>query len=77
VLKSLRDVGNTVVVVEHEQEMMEAADYLIDMNRRINGGEMVFAGTYKEILKDAKSLTGHYLSGESRIEYLRSAVMVQ
>ncbi len=70
VLKSLRDVGNTVVVVEHEQEMMEAADYLIDIGPEagINGGEMVFAGTYPEILKDDKSLTGRYLSGKSQIE---------
>jgi len=70
VLKSLRDVGNTVVVVEHEQEMMEAADYLIDIGPEagINGGEMVFAGTYSEILKDDKSLTGRYLSGKSQIE---------
>jgi len=70
VLKSLRDVGNTVVVVEHEQEMMEAADYLIDIGPEagINGGEMVFAGTYPEILKDDRSLTGQYLSGKSQIE---------
>ncbi|MCS4227878.1 excinuclease ABC subunit UvrA [Sphingobacterium sp. BIGb0165] len=70
VLKSLRDVGNTVVVVEHEQEMMEAADYLIDIGPEagINGGEMVFAGTYSEILKDDRSLTGQYLSGKSKIE---------
>ncbi|CAM3816622.1 excinuclease ABC subunit UvrA [Sphingobacterium prati] len=70
VLKSLRDVGNTVVVVEHEQEMMEAADYLIDIGPEagINGGELVFAGTYSEILKDSRSLTGQYLSGKSQIE---------
>src|SRR5690606_16853331 len=59
VLKSLRDVGNTVIVVEHEQEMMEAADYLIDIGPEagIHGGELVFAGSYKEILSDKKSLT--------------------
>lgn len=73
VLKSLRDVGNTVVVVEHEQEMMEAADYLIDIGPEagINGGELVFAGTYSEILKDIRSLTGQYLSGKSQIEVPR------
>lgn len=73
VLKSLRDVGNTVVVVEHEQEMMEAADYLIDIGPEagINGGEMVFAGTYSEILKDSRSLTGQYLSGKCQIEVPR------
>ena len=65
VLKSLRDAGNTVIVVEHEQEMMEAADYLIDIGPEagINGGELVFAGTYQEILKDKESLTGKYLNG--------------
>lgn len=69
VLKSLRDVGNTVIVVEHEQEMMEAADYLVDIGPEagINGGELVFAGTYDEILHDEHSLTGRYLNGELTI----------
>ncbi|MDM1049532.1 MULTISPECIES: excinuclease ABC subunit UvrA [Sphingobacterium] len=69
VLKSLRDAGNTVIVVEHEQEMMEAADYLIDIGPEagIHGGELVFAGTYDQIIKDKDSLTGQYLSGELRI----------
>lgn len=69
VLKNLRDIGNTVIVVEHEQEMMEAADYLIDIGPEagINGGELIFAGVYDEIIKDKKSLTGKYLSGEIQI----------
>lgn len=69
VLKSLRDIGNTVIVVEHEQEMMEAADYLIDIGPEagVNGGELVFAGTYDQILKDKRSLTGQYLSGQREI----------
>src|SRR5690606_16820671 len=69
VLQSLRDVGNTVIVVEHEQEMMEAADYLVDIGPEagVNGGELVFAGTYEAILKDKKSLTGKYLNGEMTI----------
>lgn len=69
VLKSLRDVGNTVVVVEHEQEMMEAADYIIDIGPEagINGGELVFAGNYEEILQSETSLTGAYLSGKKQI----------
>ena len=69
VLKSLRDAGNTVIVVEHEQEMMEAADYLIDIGPEagIHGGELVFAGTYDQIIKDKDSLTGQYLSGELSI----------
>jgi len=70
VLKSLRDVGNTVIVVEHEQEMMEAADYLIDIGPAagVHGGNLVFAGTYAEIIKDKKSLTGQYLGGFEKIE---------
>ncbi|MFZ4862368.1 excinuclease ABC subunit UvrA [Sphingobacterium sp. Mn56C] len=70
VLKSLRDIGNTVIVVEHEQEMMEAADYLIDIGPEagIHGGELVFAGTYDEIIKDEKSITGKYLGGTLEIE---------
>ncbi|PRD53887.1 excinuclease ABC subunit UvrA [Sphingobacterium gobiense] len=69
VLKSLRDIGNTVIVVEHEQEMMEAADYLVDIGPEagINGGQLVFAGTYSEILQDKDSLTGQYLNGQLTI----------
>ena len=70
VLQSLRNVGNTVLVVEHEEEIMKAADYLIDIGpfAGINGGELVFSGTYDEILKDEHSLTGKYLSGKEAIE---------
>ncbi|MEC3881488.1 excinuclease ABC subunit UvrA [Parapedobacter sp. 10938] len=69
VLKSLRNVGNTVLVVEHEQEMMQAADHLIDIGPEagVNGGELVFAGTYNDILHDEASLTGRYLSGKEQI----------
>lgn len=69
VLKALRDVGNTVVVVEHEQEMMEAADFLVDIGPEagINGGEVVFQGSFGEILNDQDSLTGKYLSGQEFI----------
>jgi len=69
VLKSLRNVGNTVLVVEHEQEMMQAADHLIDIGPEagVNGGELVFAGSYTDILHDDHSLTGRYLSGRERI----------
>jgi len=69
VLKSLRDVGNTVIVVEHEQEMMEAADHLVDIGPEagVNGGNLVFSGTYPEILKAKNSLTGRYLAGELTI----------
>ncbi|MFB2119114.1 excinuclease ABC subunit UvrA [Parapedobacter sp. 2B3] len=69
VLKSLRNVGNTVLVVEHEQEMMQAADYLIDIGPEagVNGGQLVFAGDYADILRDENSLTGRYLSGREQI----------
>ncbi|MGV3761830.1 excinuclease ABC subunit UvrA [Parapedobacter sp.] len=69
VLKSLRNVGNTVLVVEHEQEMMQAADHLIDIGPEagINGGELVFAGNYHDILHNGDSLTGKYLSGKEQI----------
>lgn len=70
VLKSLRDVGNTVLVVEHEQEIMEAADYLLDIGPQAGtqGGNLVFSGTYSDILQDKNSLTGRYLSGTDLIE---------
>ncbi|PTR00796.1 excinuclease ABC subunit A [Mucilaginibacter yixingensis] len=69
VLKSLRDVGNTVLVVEHEEEIMEAADYLIDIGPAAgtHGGNLQFAGTYSEMLKDDNSLTGKFLSGQEQI----------
>ena len=69
VLRSLRDLGNTVIIVEHEEEIMQAADYLIDIGPEAgrNGGELIFTGTYNEILKDEKSLTGKYLSGREEI----------
>ncbi len=68
-LKSLRDLGNTVLVVEHDEEMMREADLIVDMGPRAgeNGGEVVFHGTYKELLKHPTSLTGKYLSGRLRI----------
>jgi excinuclease ABC subunit A len=69
VLKSLRDVGNTVLVVEHEEEIMKAADHIIDIGPAAgtHGGELIFSGTYDEILKDDNSLTGRYLSGKEKI----------
>ncbi len=71
VLKSLRDLGNTVVVVEHEEDIIRNADYLVDMGPEagINGGHLVYAGDYKKIAKDAKdSLTAKYLTGKMGIE---------
>lgn len=70
VLKSLRDLGNTVVVVEHDEMMMREADYIIDMGPLAShlGGEVVATGPYKELIKNKMSLTGQYLSGALRIE---------
>jgi excinuclease ABC subunit A len=70
VLKSLRDLGNTVVVVEHDEMMMREADYIIDMGPLAShlGGEVVAAGNYNELIANPKSLTGKYLSGEYFIE---------
>ena len=69
VLKSLRDLGNTVIVVEHDEDIMKAADYIIDIGPEAgtHGGEVVAAGTYEELLK-ANTLTGKYLSGRLTIE---------
>ena len=69
VLKSLRDVGNTVLVVEHEEEIMKAADHIIDIGPEAgtHGGNLIFSGTYNEIIKDDNSLTGRYLSGREEI----------
>jgi excinuclease ABC subunit A len=69
VLRSLRDVGNTVIIVEHEEEVMQAADYIIDIGPEAgtNGGELIFTGTYTEILTDDHSLTGKYLSRREEI----------
>jgi excinuclease ABC subunit A len=69
ILKSLRDLGNTVLVVEHDPDTIQAADRVIDLGPGAGelGGKLLFSGTYDEILKDSKSITGKYLSGEARI----------
>jgi len=69
ILKSLRDLGNTVLVVEHDPDTIAAADRVIDLGPGAGelGGKLLFAGTYHQILKDPKSITGRYLSGEMRI----------
>jgi len=70
VLKELRDLGNTVVVVEHDEMMMREADYIIDMGPLAShlGGEIVAAGNYDAIIKNENSLTGKYLRGDLKIE---------
>jgi len=70
ILESLRDEGNTVVVVEHERSVMEAADRIVDLGpgHGLTGGQLVFQGSYAQILRAKASLTGHYLCGRSAIE---------
>lgn len=69
-LKRLRDLGNTLIVVEHDDDTMLAADYVVDIGpgAGVNGGEIVFAGTVDKLLKCKKSITGQYLSGRKKIE---------
>ena len=68
-LKKLRDLGNTLLVVEHDEDTMRAADYLIDIGpgAGIHGGEVVAAGTPEEVMANPNSLTGQYLSGKKKI----------
>ncbi|MEE0981075.1 MAG: excinuclease ABC subunit UvrA, partial [Acutalibacteraceae bacterium] len=68
-LKHLRDIGNTLIVVEHDEETMEAADYIVDIGpgAGIHGGEIVCAGTVDDIKECDKSITGQYLSGKKKI----------
>ena len=69
VLNSLRDIGNTVIVVEHDEEIMRAADQLIDIGplAGTHGGELVFQGTHKDLATEEKSLTALYLTGKEKI----------
>jgi excinuclease ABC subunit A len=68
-LERLRDMGNTVIVVEHDEETMRAADFIVDFGPGpgVRGGEIVAAGAYADILANSKSLTGQYLSGAKQI----------
>ena len=69
-LKSLRDLGNSVIVVEHDEETMESSDYIVDIGpgAGIHGGQVVAAGTPEELKNDPNSITGAYLSGRMKIE---------
>ena len=73
-LKRLRDLGNTVIVVEHDTETMENADHIIDMGPEAgsNGGQVSAQGSYEEIKKDKNSITGQYLSNKKKIEVPKS-----
>ncbi|ASS90261.1 MULTISPECIES: excinuclease ABC subunit UvrA [Aeribacillus] len=68
-LQNMRDIGNTLIVVEHDEDTMLAADYLIDIGpgAGVHGGQVVAAGTPKEVMNDDRSLTGQYLSGKKFI----------
>lgn len=70
VVRSLRDIGNTVIVVEHDEEFMRAADLIVDIGPGAgsHGGEVIFRGTLEEIMEDHSSLTGQYLAGTKEIE---------
>lgn len=69
VVKELRDIGNTVIVVEHDEEFMKAADFIVDIGPGAgsNGGEVIASGTYAEVCANAASLTGRYLTGKEKI----------
>ena len=73
-LKKLRDLGNTVVVVEHDQETIEAADHIIDIGpgAGVHGGAVCFSGPFNKLVKDVGSLTGEYISGKKKIEIEKS-----
>lgn len=68
-LQHLRDLGNTLIVVEHDEDTMLAADYVVDIGPRAgeHGGEVIAAGTAKQIMKNRKSITGQYLSGKQQV----------
>ena len=69
VLKQLRDLGNTVIIVEHDEEIIRSADQIIDIGPMagVHGGELVFQGTFEEIIKEKNNLTGDYLSGKRKV----------
>ncbi len=69
-LKKLRDLGNTLIVVEHDEDTMRQADYIVDIGPKagVHGGEVVACGTVDDIINEPRSITGEYLSGKRRIE---------
>lgn len=69
-LKDMRDLGNSLIVVEHDEDTMRASDYIIDIGpgAGIHGGQVVSAGTPEEVMADPNSITGQYLSGKMKIE---------
>ena len=68
-MKNLRDMGNTLIVVEHDEDTMRAADYIVDIGpgAGVHGGEVVAQGSVEDICAEPRSITGDYLSGRKRI----------
>src|SRR5262245_24382125 len=75
ILQNLREIGNTVVVVEHDKDMIRQADYIIDLGPHAGerGGELVFSGTIDELMKFPASLTAQYMRGEKHVDGFGSA----
>src|SRR5690606_22894974 len=75
ILRKLRDLGNSVIVVEHDEDIIKAADYIIDIGPEAgtNGGEVVFEGTYDELMK-SHTLTADYLNGRLEIEVPKNRI---
>jgi len=78
ILKSLRDIGNSVLVVEHDTEMMREADYIFDIGPKAGklGGEIIASGSYNDILNHENSITGKYLKGEKKIPFPKTRKIV-
>src|SRR3546814_12425554 len=72
-LRRLRDLGNSVIVVEHDEDAIRSADYLVDMGPRagVNGGQVIAIGLPEEVMRNPESLTGQYLTGLRQIEVPR------
>lgn len=75
-MQEMRDLGNTLIVVEHDTDTMLAADYLVDIGPGAGefGGEIIAAGTPKEVMANKNSLTGRYLSGKEKLKYQKNVV---
>jgi ABC-type multidrug transport system ATPase subunit len=73
ILHELREIGNTILVVEHDPDVMRAADHIVDLGPGAgeHGGEIVYEGSYPDLLRDRQSLTGRYLRGEMRVSIPR------
>ena len=76
-LLGLRDIGNTLIVVEHDEDTMRAADYIVDIGPKagVHGGEVVACGTVEDIMNEPRSITGDYLSGRKKIEVPEQRVL--